>query len=64
MRGEPPVDRAERANELPRVIGILEVDFSLLHAWIEKLVGRPVWTHELATPEHLVAEIEDGEVRP
>ena len=28
--------------------GILMTDFSDLHEFIEKKLGRPVWTHELA----------------
>lgn len=28
--------------------GILMTDFSKLHEYIEKKLGRPVWTHELA----------------
>ena len=29
--------------------GILMCDFSEVHKYIEKLLGRPVWTHELAS---------------
>lgn len=28
--------------------GILMCDFSYVHQYIEKILGRPVWTHELA----------------
>lgn len=28
---------------------ILMCDFSEVHKYIEKLLGRPVWTHELAS---------------
>ena len=28
--------------------GILMTDFDSLHEFIEKKLGRPVWTHELA----------------
>lgn len=31
--------------------GILMCDFSDLHEYIEKLLGRPVFTHELADKE-------------
>ncbi len=31
--------------------GILIGDFSDLHGYIEKLMGRPVWTHELGDKE-------------
>jgi len=29
--------------------GILMCDFNEVHKYIEKLLGRPVWTHELAS---------------
>lgn len=38
--------------------GILMCDFSALHEYIEKKLGRPVWTHELSS-EHLIAEIKE-----
>jgi hypothetical protein len=50
--------------ELEQWIGPLEVPFDLLHARIERLVGRPVWTHELANPEALVREIRAGKLIP
>lgn len=28
--------------------GYLMCDFSLVHAYIEKVMGRPTWTHEMA----------------
>ena len=31
--------------------GVLMCDFSDLHEYIEKKLGRPVWTHELASEE-------------
>ena len=31
-------------------------DFGIYHEYIEKIMGRPVWTHELAIPE-VVEEI-------
>lgn len=31
--------------------GILMCDFSDLHEYIEKKLGRPVWTHEMASEE-------------
>lgn len=40
------------------------VPFSLLHEIAEKLVGRPVWTHEFARPEHLFAEARTHEHPP
>ncbi len=38
----------ERAAEMEDLFGSLEVPFHLLHARIEALVGRPVFTHEFA----------------
>ena len=38
--------------------GILMCDFSEVHKYIEKLLGRPVWTHELAS-EALWPEIKE-----
>ena len=31
--------------------GVLMCDFDELHAYIEELMRRPVWTHELADDE-------------
>lgn len=50
----------ERAVELESLVGVLEIDFDKLHQRITELVGRDVWTHELAHPENLVAEIRRG----
>lgn len=36
--------------------GTLMCNFHDLHEYIEKLLGRPVWTHELAD-EYVVEEI-------
>lgn len=47
----------ERAQEFEQWVGVLEIDFSLMHQRLEELAGRPVWTHELAHPEDIVAEI-------
>ena len=38
--------------------GILMCDFWEVHRCIEKLLGRPVWSHELAS-EDLLAEIKE-----
>lgn len=47
----------ERADELAQWMAmILTVNFSTLHERTEKLVGRPVWTHEFANPEPLITE--------
>lgn len=31
--------------------GVLMCDFSDLHEYIERKLGRPVWTHEMASEE-------------
>ena len=31
--------------------GILMCDFSKVHEYIEEKMGRPVWTHEMASKE-------------
>jgi hypothetical protein len=38
--------------------GILMCDFDDLHKYIEEKLGRPVWTHELAS-EKVVAELKE-----
>ncbi len=50
----------ERAEEFRSWGPVLEIDFSKLQQRIEELVGRPVWTHELARPELLEHEILSG----
>ena len=35
--------------------GVLMCDFADLHQYIEQLLGRPVWTHELAFSDVLAA---------
>lgn len=39
--------------------GVLMCDFSDMHEYIEKKLGRPVWTHELASKE-VRAEIREA----
>lgn len=52
---------ADRADELEYWLGgLLRIEFDRLHQRIEALVGRPVWTHEFADPDRLVAEIHSG----
>jgi hypothetical protein len=46
----------ERAAEMEMWRGNLEIPFDLLHERIEELVGRPVWTHEMAKFEELIEE--------
>lgn len=38
--------------------GVLMCDFGDLHEYIEKIMGRPVWTHELANKQ-VVDEIKE-----
>jgi len=38
--------------------GILMGQFSDLHEYVEKIMGRPVWTHEMAN-EKIAAEIKE-----
>lgn len=42
--------------------GYLMCDFDLLHQYVEKVMGRPVWTHEM-TEEKFYAELRD-KVKP
>jgi hypothetical protein len=60
--GHPPVSTLtviQRAK-LVRDLGtnILTMKFRYLHEWMEELVGRPVYTHELGDIEALAREIE------
>jgi hypothetical protein len=55
------MDPGERAAEVRWwAENVLTVPFADLHKRIEDLVGRPVWTHELANPDLLAKEIETG----
>ena len=59
MESRPPredMTAEDRMREMRSLAGPLEVDFQLLHARIEELVGRPVWTHEMAAWDELVQE--------
>ena len=40
------------------------VEWSRFHAAMEKVLGRPVWTHEFAFHDNLVAEYEGKRPRP
>lgn len=53
----------ERVNELNRWMACVTIPFDNIHKRIEELVGRSVWTHELALPDQLRAEI-FGEIAP
>lgn len=48
----------ERADEFRWWGSILTIPFGDLQQRIEELVGRSVWTHELASPDRLIQEIE------
>lgn len=49
--------REERLAEFMILYGPLEVPFEIWHERLEALIGRRVWTHELARPDLLMAEI-------
>ena len=49
----------EQAKIVGAYTGILAGPFDDLHEYIEQLMGRPVWTHELASKE-LAAEIKEA----
>lgn len=55
--------RPERAAALDRLFGVLTIPFPDLHQWVEELVGRTVWTHEMASKEALRSEILHDEAR-
>ena len=38
--------------------GVLMTDFDDLHEFVEKVLGRPIWTHELAD-EFVVSELKE-----
>lgn len=50
----------ERIAELQALENQLTIPFDNLHQRITELMGRPVWTHELADPEQLYEEIREG----
>ena len=51
----------ERLIELREWLeGPTEIHYMLIHKRIEELMGRPVWTHEIAYPESLYAELCSG----
>ena len=47
----------EKVKELESWGGILEIPFSMMHGRIEALVGRPVFTHELANYDKVIDEV-------
>ena len=50
----------EKTHELDLLSGVLEVPFQLAHERIEEIMGRPVWTHELANFNQLKHELLTG----
>ncbi len=38
-------------------------DFSYFHQYVEELMGRPVWTHELPALEDEIKRLADPEMR-
>lgn len=56
-----PTDRGERATELHDLLtGPDYAGFDVICQRVDKLVGRSVFTHELAHPEYLEHEIRTG----
>lgn len=53
----------ERAAEVQDFVDkkLLTVPFEKFHERMEEVVGRPVFTHEFARPENLIAEIRGAE---
>lgn len=47
----------QRLAEWDSWMGPLCIPFGDLHQRLEELAGRPIWTHELAKPEYIRAEI-------
>ena len=46
----PPPFTKEQAAIIGAYTGVCAGSVSDLHEYIEELLGRPVWTHELADP--------------
>ena len=57
------VDLKEAANIQLRQERLC-MDFSDFHQGLEKLLGRPVWTHEFASRELLISEADGKRVAP
>jgi hypothetical protein len=47
----------ERRTEMELLYGPLEIPFELVHARFEQLLGRPVFTHEMADSAKLLTEV-------
>jgi hypothetical protein len=51
----------ERIAEMNVLSGPLEIPFDKVHQRIEELMGRPVWTHEMAFWDELLEELRQGQ---
>lgn len=49
----------EQAAIIGAYTGITASNFSVIHEYAERKLGRPVWTHEFASKE-LTAELKDA----
>ena len=49
LRPDPETLTADEREAELRGMDRVEVPFDVMHARIERLVGRPVWTHEMTT---------------
>ena len=49
----------EQAAVISAYTGYLAGPFGDMHAYVEKILGRPVWTHEMASKE-LAAQIREA----
>jgi len=47
---------AKEIAEFQLVENLLCMPFDVFHKAVEEWLGRPVWTHEFASPEELLAE--------
>jgi hypothetical protein len=56
--------KPEEAARLQLYQARLCMPFSDYHAAMEKLLGRPVWTHEFARPNALIAEADGKRKAP
>ena len=53
----------ERVEEMERIAGVVSMPFDTLHQRITELVGRPVWTHEMAGREWWELLLEEARTR-
>ena len=61
-RGVGQMTVLERLAELKEWLeGATEIRYMLIHKRIEELMGRPVWTHEIAYPDSLYSELCSGD---